>query len=109
MNIGIPKEIKVEEHRVALPPSGARELDRRGHKVYVEHDAGEGSGFPDSEYHAAGATILESAAALWSQADMIIKVKEPQPCEYGFLHRDMTLFTYLHLASRPSANSRPAG
>ena len=79
MNIGIPKEIKVEEHRVALPPSGARELVNRGHTVFVERGAGAGSGFLDDEYARAGATMIESAETVWTRSDMIIKVKEPQP------------------------------
>ena len=99
MNIGIPKEIKTEEHRVSLPPSGVRELVSRGHTVYLETSAGDGSGFHDDEYAAAGATILDSAAAVWSRADMIIKVKEPQASEYAFLHPELILFTYLHLAA----------
>lgn len=99
MNIGIPKEIKDEEHRIALPPSGVRELASRGHTVFVECGAGAESGFLDDEYAGAGATLIESAEALWAQADMIIKVKEPQPGEYGFLHPEMILFAYLHLAA----------
>ena len=99
MIIGIPKETKVDEHRVALPPSGVREFVRRGHAVYVQSGAGEGSGFPDSEYHDSGADMLESAADVWSRADMVVKVKEPQGSELGYLHADMVLFTYLHLAA----------
>ena len=99
MHIGIPKEIKVEEHRVSLPPSGVREFAQRGHTVFVERGAGAGSGFPDQEYDSAGATLLDSAAAVWSNADMIIKVKEPQKSEYDYLHPDLILFTYLHLAA----------
>ena len=99
MNIGIPKEIKVDEHRVSLPPSGVREFVKRGHTVFVEHSAGEGSGFSDAEYMNAGATILDSAVSVWSNSEMIIKVKEPQASEYGNLHQDLILFTYLHLAA----------
>ncbi len=99
MRIGIPKEIKNDEHRVSAPPSGARELVERGHTVFVESGAGIGSGFPDEEYRSAGAIMLDSAAAVWAQADMIIKVKEPQPSEFAFLHPDLILFTYLHLAA----------
>ncbi len=99
MIIGIPKEIKVDEHRVALPPSGVREFARRGHAVYAQSGLGEGSGFPDSEYQASGAEMLDSAADVWSRADMIIKVKEPQPSEYAYLHPDLILFAYLHLAA----------
>ena len=99
MNIGIPKEIKVDEHRVSLPPSGVREFVKRGHTVFLEHSAGEGSGFSDAEYMNAGATILDSAVSVWSNSEMIIKVKEPQASEYGNLHQDLILFTYLHLAA----------
>ncbi len=99
MNIGIPTEIKADEHRVSLPPAGVREFVRRGHQVLVESQAGAGSGFTDDEYFDAGATILDSAARVWAQADMVIKVKEPQPSEYPRLHPDLVLFTYLHLAA----------
>lgn len=99
MNIGIPKEIKADEYRVAVPPAGLRELVRRGHTVFVERHAGAGSGFPDEEYLAAGAIILDSAANVWSRADMVIKVKEPQASEYVYLRPDLILFTYLHLAA----------
>lgn len=99
MNIGIPKEIKVEEHRVASPPSGAREFVKRGHSVFVENDAGLSSGFSNEEYISAGAIILDSAEAVWATADMIIKVKEPQASEYRFLRPNLILFTYLHLAA----------
>ncbi len=99
MNIGIPKEIKTEEHRVSLPPSGARELVAHGHRVYLECGAGEGSGFHDAEYAQAGAIICDSAQAVWASSDMIIKVKEPQRSEYAYLRPDMILFTYLHLAA----------
>ena len=99
MIIGIPRETKVDEHRVALPPSGVREFVRRGHTVYVECGAGEISGFPDAEYHDSGALMLASAAAVWSRAEMVIKVKEPQDSECDYLHADMVLFTYLHLAA----------
>ena len=99
MDIGIPTEVKADEHRVSLPPAGVREFVRRGHRVLVESQAGAGSGFTDDEYFDAGATILDSAASLWSRADMVIKVKEPQPSEYPHLHPDLVLFTYLHLAA----------
>lgn len=99
MNIGIPKEIKVEEHRVSSPPSGVREFVKRGHTVFVESDAGLSSGFTDEEYIGAGAIIMDSADALWSASDMIIKVKEPQASEYRFLRPNLILFTYLHLAA----------
>lgn len=99
MDIGIPTEVKADEYRVSLPPAGVREFVSRGHQVLVESQAGAGSGFTDDEYFDAGATILDSAASLWSRADMVIKVKEPQPSEYPHLHPDLVLFTYLHLAA----------
>ncbi len=99
MKIGIPREIKLDEHRVAAPPSTAREAVSRGHAVYVECDAGLSSGFTDEEYRRAGATILDSAEAVWARADLIIKVKEPLASEFRFLRPDLTLFTYLHLAA----------
>ncbi|SMB92689.1 alanine dehydrogenase [Deinococcus hopiensis] len=97
MNIGLPKEIKVKENRVALTPGGVATLVRRGHTVMVERGAGVGSGIPDTEYEAAGAT-LGSAAEAWA-AEMVVKVKEPIAAEYGYLRDDLLLFTYLHLAA----------
>ena len=99
MNIGIPKEIKTDEHRISIPPAGVREFVKRGHNVFVELGAGVGSGFTDHEYAEAGASLLDSAAAVWLNSEMIIKVKEPQPNEYAHLHPDLVLFTYLHLAA----------
>ena len=99
MIVGIPKEVKDNEYRVALPPGGVRELVRNGHEVIVETNAGAGSGFTDEEYVSAGATILPSASDVWTRANMVVKVKEPQPTEYGFLRSDLILFTYLHLAA----------
>ncbi len=99
MIIGIPAEIKDNEYRVALPPHAVRELLRYEHTVYVQQGAGAGSSFDDDEYISAGATLLDSAEAVWQQSDMILKVKEPQPAEYGFLRDDLILFTYLHLAA----------
>ncbi len=99
MKVGITKEIKTDEYRVALPPGGVSELVRHGHTVFVETKAGLGSNFTDAEYIAAGATILDSAEAVWNQAEMVVKVKEPQPSEYAFLRDDLILFTYLHLAA----------
>lgn len=99
MTIGVPKEIKSQEFRVALPPSGAYQLIRAGHKVVVEKNAGAGAGFPDSDYVQAGATILDSHDAVFAEAEMIVKVKEPQPSEYPLLRRGQILFTYLHLAA----------
>ena len=98
MRIGIPKEIKNNEYRVALPPHSVRELTRR-HEVVVETNAGAGSGFSDAEYVAAGARIAPTAADVWASAEMVVKVKEPLPAEYGYLREDLILFTYLHLAA----------
>ncbi len=99
MFIGIPKEIKDNEYRVALPPHAVRELVRHGHDVLIETEAGTGSSFSNAEYAAAGATVLDNPSAVWAQAEMILKVKEPQPSEYGYLRDDLILFTYLHLAA----------
>ena len=99
MIIGVPKEIKEQEFRVALLPSAAYQLAQRGHQVLVERNAGAGAGFPDAEYARAGATILEDHAAVFSRAELIVKVKEPQPSEYPLLRPGQILFTYLHLAA----------
>ncbi|MDX1991666.1 MAG: alanine dehydrogenase [bacterium] len=99
MIIGIPKEIKTDEHRIALPPNSVRELIAHGHEVFVETGAGLGSAFTDAEYEAAGATVLYSAEEVWKRATMVVKVKEPQPAEYAYLREDLILFTYLHLAA----------
>ena len=99
MNIGVPKEIKNNENRVALTPSGVKELTKNGHKVYVQASAGEGSGFLDSAYTAVGAQLLESAVEVFAIADMIIKVKEPIESEYELIRKDQLLFTYFHFAS----------
>lgn len=99
MIIGIPKEIKDNEYRVALPPHAVRELIRHDHQVLVESRAGLGSAFIDDEYARAGAEILPTAAEVWDRAEMVVKVKEPQRSEYGFLRDDLILFTYLHLAA----------
>ena len=99
MIIGIPKEIKEQEFRVALLPSAAYQLVQRGHQVLVGRDAGAGAGFSDAEYVKAGAKILDDHAAIFSRADLIVKVKEPQPSEYPLLRSGQILFTYLHLAA----------
>ncbi len=102
MIIGVPKEIKEQEYRVALPPSGAYQLVKRGHRVLVGRSAGAGAGYPDAEYENAGATLVDSHSGIFAQADLIVKVKEPLPSEVGLLRRGQILFTYLHLAaSRP--------
>lgn len=99
MIVGVPKEVKTDEYRVSVPPNGVKELIAHGHKVLVQKSAGEGSAFSDEEYTAVGAMIVDSAADTWNGADMVIKVKEPQPQEYEFMRDDLTLFTYLHLAA----------
>ncbi|WP_192035469.1 alanine dehydrogenase [Halomonas sp. YLGW01] len=99
MKIAVPKEIKNHEYRVALTPSGVRELTTRGHQVVVQAGAGEGAGFPDADYEAAGARLEAEVATLWQDAELIIKVKEPQPEEVERLSSDQILFTYLHLAA----------
>ncbi|MBM7711208.1 alanine dehydrogenase [Enterococcus xiangfangensis] len=98
MIIGILKEIKNNENRVALPPSGVFDLTNRGHQVLVEKDAGKGSAISDEEYVAAGATIVDNAADVWA-AEMVMKVKEPLPEEYQYFRKGLLLFTYLHLAA----------
>lgn len=99
MIIGIPKEIKNNENRVAITPSGVSYLKSGGHEVLVEQNAGVGSGFTDEEYVVAGAKIIESAAQVWNTAEMIIKVKEPLASEYQYFRKGLILFTYLHLAA----------
>lgn len=99
MRIGVPREVKNNENRVGLGAAGVHELIARGHEVVVETGAGVGSRVSDADYRAAGATVLESADEVWAQAEMIIKVKEPLPEEYGRLRRGLILFTYLHLAA----------
>ena len=99
MIIGVPKEIKEQEQRVALLPSAANQLARRGHLVLVEKNAGTGSGYPDEEYVKAGAQIVDQAKDLFARADMIVKVKEPLNAEFPLLRKGQILFTYLHLAA----------
>lgn len=101
MRIGVPKEIKDHEYRVALTPAGADALTRAGHRVIVEAGAGNESGFADEEYRSAGAELLVEASAVWETAEMIMKVKEPQPAEYRYFRKGLLLFTYLHLAAEP--------
>ncbi len=99
MKVGIPREVKNHEYRVALTPVGAHELTQHGHEVYVERDAGVGSQIADAEYVAAGATVLESADDVWGSVDTVLKVKEPVEQEYHRMREGLTLFTFLHLAA----------
>src|SRR6201995_1421421 len=99
MKVRVPSEIKTDEHRVALTPAGVRELSEAGHQVVVQSGAGEGSAISDDAYEAQGATILPDADAVFAEANMIVKVKEPQPVEVERLRPDHILFTYLHLAA----------
>ena len=97
MKIGVPKEIKNNENRVAMTPAGVVSLISAGHEVYIETDAGLGSSFTNEDYLAAGATIVKTAKEAWSQ-EMVMKVKEPIPSEYQYFREGLILFTYLHLA-----------
>ncbi|MBS2964686.1 alanine dehydrogenase [Actinocrinis puniceicyclus] len=99
MKVGIPREVKNHEYRVAITPAGVHELTRAGHEVYVESQAGVGSSIPDADFAAAGAEILPGADEVWATGDLILKVKEPVASEYHRIRADQTLFTYLHLAA----------
>ncbi len=99
MRIGIPKEIKANENRVAITPAGVKALALAGHEVYIEKSAGMGSMITDAQYEAAGAKILPTGADVWGKAEMIMKVKEPLAEEYQYFRKDLLLFTYLHLAA----------
>jgi len=99
MIVGIPKEIKAEENRVAITPAGVSALVAHGHRVLIERDAGTGSGLTDAQYRAAGAHVVRTARQVWHDAEMILKVKEPVPAEYRYLREELIVFTYLHLAA----------
>ncbi|MGV1100602.1 alanine dehydrogenase [Thiovibrio sp. JS02] len=101
MIIGVPKEIKEKEFRVAIVPAGVQALSQAGHTVFVEAGAGEGSGIDDGQYQAAGATIAATPQEVWGRADLVMKVKEPLPAEYPLLRQGLILYTYLHLAPQP--------
>ncbi len=101
MIIGVPKEVKNRENRVAIVPGGVKQLVSAGHRVLIERGAGEGAGIPDEKYMAAGASIVPSAVEAWGKADMVIKVKEPIAEEYVHLREGLVLYTYLHLAAVP--------
>lgn len=104
MRIGVPKEVKNNENRVAMTPAGVMNLIQFGHEVYIEADAGTGSGFSDNDYMGAGAHIVQTAEEAWSM-DMVMKVKEPLPGEYVYFREGLILFTYLHLAAEPDLTS----
>ncbi|MFK0073231.1 MULTISPECIES: alanine dehydrogenase [Arthrobacter] len=106
MIIGVPKEIKNNEFRVAITASGVHELRHHGHEVLIEAGAGLGSGITDAEYEAAGATLLADADEVWARADMVMKVKEPIAAEYHRFREGLILFTYLHLAAEPELTAR---
>lgn len=108
MIVGVPSEIKADEYRVALLPVGAEELTTSGHTVLVQAGAGQGSGIADAQYEAAGAVIVESATAIWSKADLIVKVKEPQPSEWPHLRPGLAVFTYFHFAADEALTSAVA-
>ncbi|PIQ26097.1 alanine dehydrogenase [bacterium (Candidatus Blackallbacteria) CG17_big_fil_post_rev_8_21_14_2_50_48_46] len=111
MKVGIPKEIKDHEYRVAITPSGVQAFQAQGHEVFIENNAGLGSTFTNEDYHQAGATIVDSADEIFAKADMILKVKEPQQEECGKLRENQLLFTYLHLAAdrELTANVKKSG
>ena len=109
MKVGIPKEIKQGESRVGMTPAGVSEFVKHGHTVYVQHTAGDGSGFPDKEYEEAGASILPTMEEVYAASDMIVKVKEPIAPEYPLIRKDQIVFTYFHWSKhsvgRQSASS----
>src|SRR5829696_1231260 len=99
MIVGVPKEIKSDEYRVAMLPVGVEELTRAGHQVLIQQDAGKGSGITDENYRQNGATIVASAAEVFAAADLVVKVKEPMPDEWRMIRRGQTVFTYFHFAA----------
>ena len=99
MIVGVPREIKADEYRVAMLPVGVEELTSAGHQVLMEANAGQGSGIADALYETAGATIVPTAAEIWASAEMVVKVKEPQPEEWPLLRQEQVLFTYFHFAA----------
>jgi len=109
MIIGVPKEIKDGEKRVAMTPQGVDALVSHHHRVLVEKGAGEGSGFSDHEYQRAGATLIEKAEDIWNEADMVVKVKEPLEPEFPWMRPGQVLFTYLHLAADRNLTERLIG
>ena len=101
MIIGVPKEIKISENRVGMTEAGVKQLVKDGHKVFIQKNAGLGSGITNETYIAAGATLLETAKEIYEKAEMIVKVKEPLAEEYDLLKENLILYTYLHLAAEP--------
>ena len=101
MIIGVPKEVKVKEHRVAIVPGGVKLLVEQGHRVLIESEAGLGAGVTNEQFIKAGATIIKSAEEIWGEADMIMKVKEPIKQEFALMKKRQILYTYLHLAAVP--------
>src|SRR5215210_5259175 len=99
MIVGVPREVKEDEYRVAMLPVGAEELSILGHTILIESGAGHGSGIADSQYASDGATMVGDASEIWARADLIVKVKEPQPSEWPHLRRGQTVFTYFHFAA----------
>src|SRR2546425_9952699 len=99
MIVGVPREIKTAEHRVALVPAGAESLRGDGHTLLIEQGAGMGSGFPDDAYRAAGATIVPTAADVWARCEMVVKVKEPVELEWPCMRKGQVVFTYFHFAA----------
>jgi alanine dehydrogenase len=109
MKVGVPKEVKNNEYRVAITPAGVHELARAGHQVFVQQDAGTGSAIPDEDFVAAGATILPTADEVWAASELVLKVKEPVAEEYHRMRKGQVLFTYLHLAASRAATDALLG
>jgi alanine dehydrogenase len=109
MKVGVPKELKNHEYRVAITPAGVHELVRAGHQVFIEEDAGTGSAIPDAEFVAAGASIVATADDVWATSELVLKVKEPVPEEYHRMRKGQVLFTYLHLAASRQATDALLG
>ena len=106
MKVGVPKEIKPDEYRVAMLPVGALELTQAGHTVLIESGAGRGSGIAEEAYADSGATIVAHAEEIWAEADLVVKVKEPQPAEWPHLRPDQVVFTYFHFAADLAPDAR---
>ncbi len=106
MKVGVPKEVKNHEYRVAITPAGVHELSRAGHQVFIEQEAGTGSAIPDTDFVAAGAAILPTADDVWATGELVLKVKEPVAEEYHRMRKGQVLFTYLHLAASTPVHRR---